>query len=133
MPPFVMKEDGQALTREREGVWVDYMEGQLLIARIGNPHNLKVFAKHRQPYKRQLLRGTVAQDVQAKIVCKTYAESVLLGWRGIKDDEGNELKYTTELAEQVLLNDIDLREFVESVGQESATFREEEIKETAKK
>jgi hypothetical protein len=130
---FQTDSNSAALLREREGVWVEYLEGELLIARIGNPANRLAFAKFRQPYKRQIDKGNLPDEQMAQIIAKTYAESILLDWRGFKNEDGSELAHSTELAVKALTNDLDLRSFVESCAQESALFRQEEVQATAKK
>lgn len=124
---FVTKKESNVLAKEREGVWVQYMEGELQIARMGNPHNRRVFQRVRAPFKRQIQRGTLTDKQQAAIVAETYAESILLDWRGQTDEDGNEFPYSKENAMLVLEVDIDLRDFVEQISQEAALFREEEV------
>jgi hypothetical protein len=130
---FITKKESKVLAREREGVWVKYMEGELLIARMGNPHNRRTFQRIRAPFKRQIQRGSLKDTQQAAIVAETYAESILLDWRGQLDEEGKEFPYTRENAILVLENDLDLRDFVEQIAQESALFRETEVEEKGKK
>ena len=130
--PFVTKESGSTLQKEREGVWVAYEEGELKIARLGNPHNRQVFQRIRAPFKRQIQRGTLTDTQQARIIAETYAESLLLDWKGMTDEEGNEFPYNRDNAIAVLMNDMDLRDFVEQTAQEAALFRVEEVESRGK-
>ena len=129
--PLVTEQDS-TLVREREGVWVKYQEGELKIARMGNPLNKRVFNRLRAPYKRAIERGTLSDEQQAQILARTYAESLLLDWRNMTDAAGSEVPYSVDLATDVLMVDMDLREFVTQVAQEAALFRQEEIKERGK-
>lgn len=120
---------------EAEGVWVEYKDGvDLKLARQGNPEFVKEYDKQRAPYRKQLKRDTLPSNIQLKMLCAVYARTVLLDWRGkIEDYEGNALKYTPKLGNDVLTYDKEFREFVTEQADDERHFRDEQIEKTAKK
>lgn len=130
--PLVRK-GSDSLDRELDGVWVDYDEGQLLIARMGNPRNRAVYNRLMKPHARKAAQKTLSPAVQEKVVSQCYAETLLLDWKGMVDEYGNELEYSQALAEEILLADMDLRQFVEEQANNAALFRSEFVEETVGK
>lgn len=116
---------------ERDGTWVGIRYGiEVLVARMGNPRaeawranlspedrkildRVKSYVEAPQFYERQIKRaGEIMRDC--------IAETVLLGWRNIEDDEGEGIPFSVENA-KALLTEYDW--FYEDV-QEAATTRE---------
>jgi len=131
--PIVITKDGKAAERELNGVWVDYEEGELLIARMGNPMNRKVYQRLMKPYEQKQQRGTLPTHIKEQVVCQCYAETLLLDWRNLVDEEGNPIEYSQDIAYQALLNDQDLREFVELQSTNQSLFRDELIEKSSGK
>lgn len=68
---------------ESGGVWLDYGETRIKIARAGgaNKKFAKVLDKKTKPYRRAIATGTMPNDKADDILCETYAESVVLDWQ----------------------------------------------------
>jgi len=78
-------------TKELEGVWIDGPEGlQLRIARNNNPALRKFLIKH----------GKQRDDL-TEALRKGVARYVLLGWKNLQDEEGKDVVYSSETAEQL--------------------------------
>lgn len=90
-------------TKESEGVWVPIGEGaSLLIARMNNERYKRVFVELTKPYRTQVRTGTLSEELAAEILRKCYARAVLLDWKGLQDDDGNDISYSVEEAEEQL-------------------------------
>jgi hypothetical protein len=119
---------------ERDGVWIEYFEGSQLkiaskespeykayLARLAQRHKLKIGGKPR-PETMSLMK-TVMSDAMAK--------HLLLDWKGISLNGEEEVPYSYATGKMVLLNSIELYEFVDNAAEDHAQFRieqEEEVK-----
>jgi hypothetical protein len=65
---------------EKEGVFVDYGNVRMLLARAGgsNPRFAKVLRAKMKPYRRQIDAETLPDSVADRIMAETYAEAVIL-------------------------------------------------------
>lgn len=68
---------------EQQGVWLDYGETRIRIARAGgaNKKFAKVLDKKTKPYRRALASGTMDNDRADTLLRETYAEAVILDWQ----------------------------------------------------
>lgn len=124
------------LDKEVEGVWhrVD-SETEVLVARYGNPNFEKALQKllASLPNAPKGTRLNKTQDKEYEEgLTKIIAETILLGWRGMKYN-GDVVPYTVEKAVEFLLSPKlkDFREYVLRLAMDAKYYREEEIKETA--
>lgn len=114
---------------EQEGVWVDYGQFRVRLARAGgaNKNYQKVLERESRPFRRAIATDSLDSEVAANILRKAYAKAVITGWETKRDDEwvsGIEQPGTDELAafnrenvERVLKDLPDL--FVDLQGQAS--------------
>lgn len=121
------------ISTEIDGVWVEYGDGELLIARMGNPKNRRAYERAQARYKSKARKGTLTADERVEITARTLADSILLDWKGINDMEGKPLDYSHEIAYQALRWDIDLRIFVSNEADVAENFRSQEVEENAGK
>lgn len=90
--------------KSEDGVWFEYphFEGvSFLIARMGNSSFSDYLQKHRK-LSRTLRSDSEMMDTLTK---KAVAETVLLNWRGIEDDNGEPLQYTPEIGFETFQNE----------------------------
>jgi hypothetical protein len=68
---------------EQQGLWLDYGDTRIRIARAGgaNKKFAKVLDRKTKPYRRALAAGTMDNDRADTILRETYAESVILDWQ----------------------------------------------------
>jgi hypothetical protein len=120
------------IEREEKGQWVEWGEDtKLLIARLGNPQYQTRFQALMKPHRHLRDRGLLPDDIQSEILNKCIAETVLLGWEGVTyEDEA--FPYTVANAIKLLTDFKDFREDLLTVAGEFATFRAEEIEDSAK-
>ena len=104
------------------------------IARSGgaNTEYRRVLDLKTKPYRRQLQNGTVDVAILEDLVLQTFAETVVLGWSGVEDAEGNPLAYSKEAALKLMQDLPELYQDLLEVSQRASTFRQEEREADAK-
>jgi len=113
---------------ERNGVWVNYNhEVSFLLARMHNPNYNKKVEMLSTPYKHQIRTNSVSDEVWLELSRKAFAETILLDWKGIEDDDGP-IKSTLE-NKMAILEDEELHDLVEwlhNQASNSEIYREQE-------
>ena len=93
-------------TIEVGGVWFDYKGGsRLLIARYGNPEHVNLERRLEAQHAQDLQSKDPAVQAEARtaINMAVFSHTILKGWEGILDEDGEtELKYTQETAAELL-------------------------------
>ena len=87
-----------------EGVWRRVFRSELLIAHVSN-----------DKFKQAIMDSAAVQMTEEALI-RIMAKTILLGWRNVKDPQGNELVYTEELAVIALTDSDDIRSFVDKVS-----------------
>jgi hypothetical protein len=117
------------LAAEREGVWCEIGEGcSLLIARAGNPQHEETVARLEREMRPQSLAADaeLSSKLRTEIAIKALAANILLGWRGLIDDDGKQIPYSREKAEELLRVARDFRQLVASLAMERSRFQNEQ-------
>jgi len=119
---------------EKEGIVLDYGDFKIKVARAGgaNAAFQKALAAKVRPYKRQLDAGTIPDDVAEKLFLDVYAESVVLGWEGVTDENGKPLPFSKENAVKLFSDLPDLFRDVQSQAASISNFRAEVTEDTIK-
>lgn len=118
------------LELEESGVWVDIGEGaRLRVARVGNPRYRKRLRELLAPHKRLVRIDKLPEDLSDELVIKAFAETILLDWEGLEDDNGEPIEYSVEHAIELLTGLRDFRMMVAEIANEQEAFRREEQKE----
>ena len=126
----------QDITKSEEGVKVDLGDGlTVIVARIGNKRYQDFIRKATKPYQQAIRNKTLADSVFEKIMNEAMADSILLGWEGMEDDQGEVIKYSKEKALEILSDPAyaDFKQLVSDLANEQETFRSEAIQETVGK
>ena len=125
----------QAQRVDTDGVWTRYpgTDAEFLIARAGNSRFLSAVDKYERPFRKQRNRGTISSEREIEIQCRAMADGILMGWKGLKTEDGDDLEYTADNAYSVLRFNSDVREFVSDYATDQANYRQEDLDETAKK
>jgi len=130
----MMRIQTKAMEVDTEGTWAQHPSGaRFLIARAGNSKFLSAIDKYERPFRKERNRGTLATEIEIDIQCRGMAEGILLGWSGIKDEDGNDFSYNKDNAFALLRHNSDLREYITDYATDKANYRSEDIAETAKK
>ncbi|MCB1238982.1 MAG: hypothetical protein KDB30_04810 [Tetrasphaera sp.] len=126
--------------KETDGVEVSYAPNEdgtvptFVVARTSktNKQYTKALEKAIRPYKRQIDLGTMDNDVAEEIFRTVFAKTILKGWSGIQDKDGNEFPYTTANAIKLLTDLPDLYEDLQERAKSAAAFKQESLEDDAK-
>lgn len=110
-----------------QGVWRSVFDGaaELKIARFNNPKHNALLRRLREEND-ELLKDDSTDEAQAKLLeisGLALAETVLVDWRGILDEDGNELPYSKEAAYDLLKNYEEFADLVFNLSLESEQYR----------
>ena len=89
-------------TIEKDGIVLEYgMNSKkkiigIRIARAGgaNVQYSKLLEAKIKPYRRQIQNETLDNDIADKITKEVYAQTVVLGWENVEDENGEELEFS---------------------------------------
>jgi hypothetical protein len=112
---------------ERDGIELEYGDGAVFkIARAGGAN--KAFKTRmeqlQRKYKRQLHHGLLTEEQGRAILIAVYADTVILGWDGVTDEDDNPLDFTRENVVRVLSDLPDLFDDIRSQAEDAGLFRE---------
>jgi len=120
---------------ENEGVLVEISQDiKIKVAAMGNKEYLKIKEKVFKPYRGAKKRNNLDQNVEEDLYNQIMAKTVLIGWEGIKDEEGKEVPYSYEKAYEIL-SDPTMKHFkatVLEIALEAETFRSQDKDDDAK-
>lgn len=118
--------DNVTSDKERNGVWVTYEGSQFLVAHINSPVFQRTFTKLQLPHRKAIEKHKLDPEIQLDILAKAMAKGILLDWKDVIDNEGNQVKYSEEMAEKVLKGNSAFREFIQEVATDLTHFTQEE-------
>ena len=108
---------------EVDGKEFDFGDGcWCIIARRGNPEYIKTMRRLMKPYKRQLRADRVPDEVQERISIEVIANTILKGWRGMKEN-GVDVPYNLKNCIRLLTEYKDFREQVSEISDEMEHYK----------
>jgi hypothetical protein len=127
---------------ETEGITLEYHDPdepnvppvKILIARAGGANTAydKALDKKTKSIRRQIAASAVSMHEIRRITREVYAETVLLGWTNVNDDEGKPLAFNYDNAVQLLTELPDLFDDIQQQANMAQLFRGVQIEEDAK-
>lgn len=117
---------------EDEGVWADYRGSSFLLANTDNFKFQKLFSRLQMPHRKRIDKGTIDPETALDIMCEALSKAVLLDWKNVTGDDGENVSYTPELGRRALANNGDLREFIQEYAADIDNFREVDKEEMGK-
>ena len=125
---------------ERDGDVLSYGKNSknkdinIRIARAGgaNIRYTKLLEAAIKPYRRQLQNETMDNGVAEDITMRVYAQSVVLGWEGVEDENGNDMEFTVENCMKLFKDLPDLWADIQSQATRAALFRQDILEADAK-
>lgn len=107
---------------------------EFTIARAGGSNTafLKGMEAALKPYRRQLQTDTMDEKLAGDLMRKVFCKTVILGWTGVKDENGKELTYSPETCEKLMERLPDLYADLREQAQNAALFRSESLEADAK-
>lgn len=87
---------------EANGAWVDLGPSSFLLARTGgaNENFMKTASKRLKPYQAAL--DQLSKPAADELAIGIFVDTVLLGWKNVKDRAGNVIEFSKEAAKKLL-------------------------------
>jgi hypothetical protein len=131
---------------KEKGIWVNQygeaVEGdgnpddlELLIAPMGSLEYDRAQSsqlRRNKRMQREAIDGTLDLVKVESVTVNALAESCLLGWRHMVDDDGNEIPYSKETARELLVSHRPFFVMVRELSQAEALFRRDELEQAEK-
>lgn len=118
---------------EKEGILLEYGENSkgkpiaIRIARAGGAN--KAYEKRMEirvkPYRRQIQNEIIETALVEKIIKEVYAETIVLGWENVEDENGNDMEFSVENCLKLFDDLPDLFRDIQEQSQRAALFRQE--------
>lgn len=87
----------------------------------------KLSAKYYSPYAKAIENKTLPESKEREIYVKIFVESCVVGWNGVKDDEGKDIEFSLSNAFDLLIGLPELFDTIVSHASSVANFRKEEL------
>lgn len=111
------------------GKWFEIAPGiEFKIRRHNSKHVSAVQRKLAAKYPNGQPPSSETEDFALRVL----AEGVIANWRGVADENGNEISYSPEMAYRILKEYPDLAEMVSTITMDMNRFRTEEDEELVK-
>ncbi len=125
---------------ERDGILLEYGENSkgkpiaIRIARAGgaNSQYQKLMEARVKPYRRQIQNETIERALVERLLRQVYAETIVLGWENVEDENGKELAFTVENCVKLFEDLPDLFQDIQEQSQRAALFRQEVLETDSK-
>jgi len=92
------------IEKERDGVWIEIDKTtSVMLARYLNPKHKKCVSKLMKPYARLQRMNNLSDEITDKIEAQAIAETILLGWKGLKEN-GADVLYSKEKAIEIMMD-----------------------------
>ena len=118
--------------REVEGAWSKFKGSEFLLASSNSIRFQRIFGRLQRPHAKQIERKTIDPSVQLDLMCEALAKAVLLDWKNVVNDSGEQVPYSQEVALSALKNNSEFRSFVIDTASDIGTFTDEDVAETVK-
>lgn len=120
-------------TLEKEGILLEYGTNSkgdpicIRIARAGgaNAQYAKRMETRVKPYRRQIQNETMENALVERIVKEVYAETVVLGWENVEDENGQPMQFNEKNCVKLFDDLPDLFRDLQEQSQRAALFRAE--------
>lgn len=116
---------------EKEGILLEYgtnSQGKPICIRVaragaGNDAYVKRMEVAVKPHRRLIQNETIERAVLTKIVREVFAETVVLGWENVEDENGKPMPFTKENCIKLFTDLPDLFDDLQESAQKAALFR----------
>ena len=128
--------------KEIEGIEVQMTEAEnedgsiptFVVSRMGksNKRYSKALEAATRPYRRQIELGTMNNDKAEEIFMGVFVDTVLKGWKNVRDENGAELPFNKQNAVKLLTDLPDVYDRLQEEAKLSANFRDAALEEEVK-
>lgn len=109
--------------KSTNGIKANYYGVTLIITRAGNTKFKHLFRSLIAPHKYQMDNNqSIPEEISEDIMLQCYSQTILVGWKGLKDAEGKEIPYSHAKAYELLKDDDDAYDFVKSQSNSLDSF-----------
>jgi len=107
---------------------------EFTIARAGGSNTRfdKVFEVKTKPYKRMIQADSLPPEIGKRIMRETFAETVILGWNNVQDQDGEFIEFTKKNCESYMEMLPDLFTDIQVQANKQSLFRVMALEEDAK-
>jgi hypothetical protein len=110
--------------KELKGVWLNGGAGlKLLVARMGNPDYQEYTRRSGKDLSAAARAGTADQAEFKTLARKATARHVLLDWKNLQEEDGSEIKYSPEKAEEIFEKYPEFFELVLAMANDRNNYR----------
>lgn len=118
--------------KQEKGVWTKFQESDFKVASSNSTGFQRQLTRLQAPYRKKIDKGTLDPKVSKDILCQAMASDLLVDWKEVVDGSGQTVEFSKEMAYKALLNNDDLREFIQEFAMELDNFRQEELETSGK-
>ena len=128
--------------KEIEGIEVQMTEAEnddgsiptFVVSRMGksNKRYSKALEAATRPYRRQIELGTMNNDKAEEIFLGVFVDTVLKGWKNVRDESGADMPFTKQTATKLFKDLPEVYERLQEEAKLSANFREASLEEEVK-
>lgn len=110
------------------GVWVEIAEGfRVKVKRSNSPEYREALARLGQDVSFSIRKGFDASKRTNAILARAMAETIIVDWEGLEDDNGQPIPFSVSAAEKAFTDYPDLMEWVAEISEDHARFRADRI------
>jgi hypothetical protein len=104
------------------------------LARAGktNKDYQKELDRRTRPYRRQIELGTMNENLAEQIFMEVFISTVLKGWDGVSDEDGNTMEFNEPNAKKLLTDLPDLYDELQAAAKDASRYRDEKLDAEAK-
>ena len=105
-----------------------------VVSRMGksNKRYSKALEAATRPYRRQIELGTMNNDKAEEIFMGVFVDTVLKGWKNVRDESGAELPFNKQSATKLFKDLPEVYERLQEEAKLSANFRDAALEEEVK-
>lgn len=127
----MLKVDLNQRDRELEGKWFDYQDGARF--KLAPWNNVKYVTELSANPEITNPEATMGKLDRYDFLCKVMGESILIDWEGLADMQGKPLEFSSERATKLLMNDVEVFNFVRTSAIQHREDMQNRIKTDSKK
>lgn len=112
--------------KQEQGSWIDIDdEISIKVRRLNSDASRKARQEAEKPYTSQLREKNPPADILEKVFVEQLARGVIADWKGIQDEEGNEIPYSGDVAVELLSDEglADFRSEILQAAMDKKTFK----------
>lgn len=114
---------------ETDGKWFLMAENvEFKMKRFGGANSVevnKLNAKYLGKYQKLISKGLLDKEVEAGLYVKVFVEASMVDWKGLSDDEGNDIPFTKEAAQDLFKRLPDLLDLAMEFSMDKEEYRED--------